>query len=790
MNDQSPAEIPLFQLSRIEEICNRFEQALRDGQGPLIEDYLDDIQGAARRELLRRLIFLDLEHQDTKEQHGVRSAYDARFPQDSAAVTDAFEKSSSRAASHIPEPDSVTRTAAPAMRSTDAADAGQTLIGEGTSPHAPVFPRELSLYEVQGVIGQGGFGAVFKAHDRMLNRDVAVKVPKPEIMSRPQVAEAFLAEARVLARLEHPGIVPCYDCGRTDDGRCYLVSKFIEGRSLAEIIPEVAGTPRRFELVPAIASVAEALHYAHKHGLVHCDIKPANILITGDGGPVIVDFGLAVLEEEQRSLPQVTAGTPYYMSPEQVRGERHRLDGRTDIWALGAVLYECLTNRRPFGGETVAQILDEILHREPKPLRMIDEAIPAPLEAIILRCLAKDVTVRYSAAGDVARDLRSRSRSARAVPSMSPERRADLDRFLAETATRKAPSSDFGFSLREMITDSPRAIAAIVFGAILFGTIVFGAFRHWTGALAPDGDRKFRNWPRRAAPIHRPPDELLPIAGNNPRSTGQRADLNFDVSIPQPAYKHQVLSEVLFDEAHNNFHTASGRYKPFADLVTNDGYHITPGKEPFTAERLAPYNLLITANAPAKSGPSRSAFTESECDSMVNWVRAGGSLLLITDHEPWASGSEELGKRFGVDMSLRKTEDPANQTENGLLFSREKNQLGNHPILRGRNDSERVDRVLTFVGQSLKGPPGSVELLKCADTAEDVGRGERRSAAGRAQGIAFQYGQGRVVVMGEAGALSAQVHGDPPTPMGMNVPECDNRKLALNIVHWLSGLTN
>jgi hypothetical protein len=175
---------------------------------------------------------------------------------------------------------------------------------------------------------------------------------------------------------------------------------------------------------------------------------------------------------------------------------------------------------------------------------------------------------------------------------------------------------------------------------------------------------------------------------------------------------------------------------------------------------------------------------------VVNWVRAGGSLLLITDHEPWASGSEELGKRFGVDMSLRKTEDPANQTENGLLFSREKDQLGNHPILRGRNDSERVDRVLTFVGQSLKGPPGSVQLLKFADTAEDVGRGERRSAAGRAQGIAFQYGQGRVVVMGEAGALSAQVHGDPPIPMGMNVPGCDNRKLVLNIVHWLSGLIN
>jgi hypothetical protein len=117
-----------------------------------------------------------------------------------------------------------------------------------------------------------------------------------------------------------------------------------------------------------------------------------------------------------------------------------------------------------------------------------------------------------------------------------------------------------------------------------------------------------------------------------------------------------------------------------------------------------------------------------------------------------------------------------------------KKQLGDHPILRDQNESERVDRVLTFTGQSLEGPPGSVQLLKFADMAMDVGRDKRVSAAGRAQGIAFKFGRGRVVVMGEACDLSAQVYGDPPVPMGMNVPGGDNRKLALNIVHWLSGL--
>ena len=271
------------------------------------------------------------------------------------------------------------------------------------------------------------------------------------------------------------------------------------------------------------------------------------------------------------------------------------------------------------------------------------------------------------------------------------------------------------------------------------------------------------------------------------RALGQRTDPDFDVSVPHPAYtgKHPA---VLFDEAHENFHTAGGGYKGFADLITNDGYRVTPNREPFTAERLARYDLLVSANAAAPSEASTSAFTKAECDSVENWVRGGGALLLITDHEPYGSGSEELGKRFGVNMSLRVTRDPANQTDIGLLFSRDKNQLGDHPILRGRNESERVNRVLTFVGQSLKGPPGSAPLLKFADTAMDVRQDKRISAAGRAQGIAFKFGRGRVVVMGEAGELSAQVYGDPPEQMGMNVPGCDNRKMALNIVHWLSGL--
>jgi hypothetical protein len=284
---------------------------------------------------------------------------------------------------------------------------------------------------------------------------------------------------------------------------------------------------------------------------------------------------------------------------------------------------------------------------------------------------------------------------------------------------------------------------------------------------------------------------LLPHTSFQQQQLGQRNDPDFDVSVPHPAYTSKHAA-VLFDEAHHNFHTASGRYKVFADLITNDGVRVTPNNDPVTPDLLGKYDLFITANAPEKSPESPSAFTPAECDAIANWVRDGGALLLITDHEPFGSGSAELGKRFGVNMSLMVTVDPKNETKHGLLFSRDKNQLGDHPILNGRDQSERINRVLTFTGQSLQGPPDSAQLLKFSDTAMDMGFGRDRkkvSAAGRAQGIAFKFGKGRVVVMGEAGDLSAQVYGaDPVGKTGMNMPGCDNRQFALNIIHWLTGL--
>lgn len=283
----------------------------------------------------------------------------------------------------------------------------------------------------------------------------------------------------------------------------------------------------------------------------------------------------------------------------------------------------------------------------------------------------------------------------------------------------------------------------------------------------------------------------------------QMRDPDFDPKVEKPSFREKH-PRVLFDEAHHNFHTASGRYKGFADLITNDGCRVTPNKAMFTKESLRGYDVLVIANpqgADTDPKAAEPAFTDAECETVRDWVHAGGSLLLITDHAPIGAAAENLGKRFGVHMSTAYTVDEKNYEKTGnpgwLIFSRENKLLGDHSILKGRGADETVRRVTTFMGQSLKGPDGSVAFLRLADSAEDRhpprgANGEKRvSAAGRAQGLALKAGKGRVVVLGEAAVLSAQLvkmPGKEPLRVGMTFPGSDNRQLALNIMHWLAGL--
>lgn len=289
-----------------------------------------------------------------------------------------------------------------------------------------------------------------------------------------------------------------------------------------------------------------------------------------------------------------------------------------------------------------------------------------------------------------------------------------------------------------------------------------------------------------------------------PTSAQQIADPAFRATVEHPAYTRN-FPRVFFDEAHNNFDTVAGRYKPFADLIGSDGYHIVAGRKSFTKESLDTFKVLVTANALGAEdvddeGAERSAYTDEECDAVRDWVRNGGALLLMADHKPFSRAAANLAKRFGVDMTGDFTADAAN-AENArkdfIVYSQQNHLLLGHPITEGRDDNEKIKRVIVFTGQSLKGPDGSIAFLKLADSAVDIAEHppwldeplKQTSAAGRAQALAFKFGKGRVVVMGDADMLSALLAGPGGREtIGMNYPGIDNRQLALNIMHWLSGL--
>jgi hypothetical protein len=273
--------------------------------------------------------------------------------------------------------------------------------------------------------------------------------------------------------------------------------------------------------------------------------------------------------------------------------------------------------------------------------------------------------------------------------------------------------------------------------------------------------------------------------------TGQKADPRFRATVEAPAYvaEHPL---VLIDEFHRNFHTASGRYKPLADLLRSDGYIVNPSSVPFSPDSLKQTEILIIANAlgpePHEGSP---AFTSEEEAVVLDWVNRGGALLLIADHAPFGGAAQRLAARFGVTMHLRYARDDRfheGWDNERLVFSRANGLLSDSTITNGRNPGERVSQVVTFTGQSLTGPEGSISLLQLSDDAYDwESRKIRFPAKGHSQAVAVHYGEGRVLVVGEAALFSAQVD-MLGLKFGMNRPGNDNRQFALNAAHWLSGL--
>src|SRR4029453_3519433 len=263
---------------------------------------------------------------------------------------------------------------------------------------------ELGGYELLEEIGRGGQGVVFRARQKSLSRTVALKVIGLGQWATPAHLKRFRLEAEAAASLDHPCIVPIYEVGERD-GQCYFSMKFVEGGQLDEVIQQRPISIR--QAAELIAKVAHTVHYAHEHGILHRHINPGNILLDAKGEPHLTDFGLARLVESESTVTRTleVLGTPSYMAPEQAAGDNAKLTRTTDVYGLGAVLYQLLTGHPPFAGGTTYETIKLLLETEPRPPRLWNPRVDRDLSIMCLKCLEKDPQRRYPSALALAEEL-------------------------------------------------------------------------------------------------------------------------------------------------------------------------------------------------------------------------------------------------------------------------------------------------------------------------------------------------------------------------------------------------
>jgi tRNA A-37 threonylcarbamoyl transferase component Bud32 len=453
MSELSQAQPPPNQKAALllrEKLCDEFEQAIASDVRPAIENYLTGVEEEAQSVFLRELLVVELHYLDRAGHSPDIETYRRRFPRHHAILDELFGNKQLWQYPRIDSANTVlgakrkpAALAAYGRRihircphcreamdvATDAPLTGIvceicgsqfTLAGNESQTTPPVL-ASIGHFELTARIGVGGFGTIWRAVDTKLDRVVAVKVPRSNTLD-PQQALQLINEARAAAQLNHPNIVSVHEVGRDED-TIYIVSDFVNGITLSDWL-EVRH-PTRSQCVEVCIKIATALHHAHEAGIIHRDMKASNVLVDQNNEPRITDFGLAKREmvEATIGLDGKIFGTPAYMSPEQARGQGHHADRRTDIYSLGVMLYQLLTEELPFRGNTSA-LLHQVLHVEPPSPRSLVPSISRDLETICLKCLEKDPEKRYPTAKALADDLQryQRHEPIAARPISRPER--------------------------------------------------------------------------------------------------------------------------------------------------------------------------------------------------------------------------------------------------------------------------------------------------------------------------------------------------------------------------------
>ena len=429
--DTSNPDWSYRELERIDVVCDEFERAWNERLTPRIEDILDKNSDLPRSLLLFELVRLERNLCNNGEESPEKKEYLNRFPRDQAAIERVWRQSTVVRSVELPP----------------------TMIQSSPTLPSEAQPEQMGRYRILSKLGEGGFGAVYLAHDPVRGHDVALKVPHRPLLQNPQRRAEIMKEAAIGEMLDHPNLVRTLGTEELGD-QLLIVLQFVDGRNLAEWYNQDRPTPQ--QVAELVLVVAQTLAYLHEQGYVHRDLKPANILIDINQHVYVVDFGMTLHEDEQRKHKGELAGTRAYMSPEQVRRQAHLVDGQSDLWSVGVILYRLLTDRLPFGGapprqnshdysEYIRDLENEISDHDPRPLRMIRPALSRKLEEICLRCLEKRKRDRYPTGHDLAEDLRLYLEKAAEGPrSTIPQRTI---RIVPKGGLRSFDASDAEFFL-------------------------------------------------------------------------------------------------------------------------------------------------------------------------------------------------------------------------------------------------------------------------------------------------------------------------------------------------------